>query len=154
MFKCNIAKLEKGGKAQWDKAGEERSKKQRHNRNNSQVNLNQLVLPLHSALIWQRDTYFADGQLLSPGNSTGGASSVIKWNPTPKVTNEMTTPIKKQMCYNSTLQTEHKFLYLYSLLISSWGLNTDLNLKSNCLTWIRETQICIWAVGKVSQPFN
>jgi hypothetical protein len=60
----------------------------------------------------------------------------------------MTTPVKEQMCYNSTLHTEHKLLYLFSLLISSWGLNTDLNLKSNCLTQIRDTQICIWAARK------
>jgi len=33
------------------------------------------------------------------------------------VTNEMTTPIKEQMCYNSTLHTGYKFLYLFSLLI-------------------------------------
>lgn len=87
-------------------------------------------------------------QLLSPGDVTSGASRVIKWNATPKVTNEMTTPIKEEMCYNSILHTEHKFLYLFSLLISSWGLNTDLNLKSNHLTQIRGTQMCIWAVSK------
>jgi len=47
------------------------------------------------------NNYLAHKQLLSPGSVTGGASSVIKWNPTPKMINAMTTPVKGQICYNN-----------------------------------------------------
>lgn len=42
--------------------------------------------------IYINDNYLAHEQLPSPVSVTGGASRVIKWNPTPKMINEMTTP--------------------------------------------------------------
>lgn len=83
----------------------------------------------HIILARQRDTYFAHEQVLSTVSVTGGASRVIKWNPTPKITNEMTTPTKEQMCYISTLHTKRECSCLFSLLSSTCSLSTELNLN-------------------------
>lgn len=52
------------------------------------------------------NNYLAHEQLPSPVTVTGGASRVIKWNPTPKMINEMTTPVKG-VCYVNISPYQH-----------------------------------------------